>query len=138
MASFDVAHLAAWSGGHWSSQPGCAPTGFCVDARRLQPGQMFVALKTSKRDGHDFLGQAVKAGASAALVSRQAPDTGLAQLVVKDPLFGPAGHCPGAPKVVPGHGGRCHGERGQDLDQGTALDNARRGGGRFASDRGQS
>jgi UDP-N-acetylmuramoyl-tripeptide--D-alanyl-D-alanine ligase len=45
-----------------------------------------VALRTARRDGHDFVSQAEAAGACAAIVSREAPATGLAQLVVGDPL----------------------------------------------------
>ena len=42
-------------------------TGFSIDTRSLQPGQVFVALK-DQRDGHEFVTQAFRAGASAALV----------------------------------------------------------------------
>ena len=83
MLEFDTALLAASTGGRWASRPQRAPTGFCVDARRLKPGEMFVALKTSKRDGHEFIGQALRAGASAALVSRADKGEALAQLVVE-------------------------------------------------------
>jgi UDP-N-acetylmuramoyl-tripeptide--D-alanyl-D-alanine ligase len=86
MLEFDTALLAASTGGRWASRPQRAPTGFCVDARRLKPGEMFVALKTSKRDGHEFIGQALRAGASAALVSRADKGEALAQLVVEEPL----------------------------------------------------
>jgi UDP-N-acetylmuramoyl-tripeptide--D-alanyl-D-alanine ligase len=57
-----------------------------VDSRRLAPGQAFVALKTGKRDGHDFLNDALKAGASAAIVAKADSRVALAQLVVPDPL----------------------------------------------------
>jgi UDP-N-acetylmuramoyl-tripeptide--D-alanyl-D-alanine ligase len=57
-----------------------------VDSRRLEPGQAFVALKTERRDGHDFLGDALLSGACAAVVARPVPAVGLAQLVVADPL----------------------------------------------------
>ena len=49
-------------------------------------GQVFVALKTDKRDGHDFLGEARKRGAAAALVNRAIPGEALPKLVVNDPL----------------------------------------------------
>jgi UDP-N-acetylmuramoyl-tripeptide--D-alanyl-D-alanine ligase len=62
-------------------------TGVSIDTRTLQPGDMFVALKDA-RDGHDFVAQALAAGAAAALVSRVpdgvAPDAPL--LVVPDVL----------------------------------------------------
>jgi UDP-N-acetylmuramoyl-tripeptide--D-alanyl-D-alanine ligase len=86
MPSFAPAYLATWTGGHWTSKPALPLAGFTQDTRQLRAGQVFVALRTDKRDGHDFLVTAMAAGASAALVSR--PDTALAlpQLVVDDPL----------------------------------------------------
>jgi UDP-N-acetylmuramoyl-tripeptide--D-alanyl-D-alanine ligase len=45
-------------------------TGFSIDTRSLQPGEVFVALRDT-RDGHDFVLQAFRQGASAALVSTQ-------------------------------------------------------------------
>jgi len=86
MPSFDPGTLAAWTGGRWSHAPARPPVGFCADSRRIEPGQAFVALRTARRDGHDFVSQAEAAGACAAIVSREAPATGLAQLVVGDPL----------------------------------------------------
>ena len=86
MPSFDPVTLAAWTGGRWSHAPARPPVGFCADSRRIEPGQAFVALKTDRRDGHDFVAQAEAAGASAAIVSRRVQATGIAQLVVDDPL----------------------------------------------------
>jgi UDP-N-acetylmuramoyl-tripeptide--D-alanyl-D-alanine ligase len=86
MPSFDPDCLSAWTVGRWSGRPAAAPVGFSVDSRRLSPGQVFVALRTGKRDGHDFLGEALKAGASAAIVAAHAPGVDLPQLVVSDPL----------------------------------------------------
>lgn len=44
-------------------------TGVSIDTRTLQPGDLFVALQAA-RDGHDFVADALAAGAAAALVSR--------------------------------------------------------------------
>ena len=44
-------------------------TGVSIDTRSLEPGDLFVAL-AGERDGHDFVGQALAAGASGALVER--------------------------------------------------------------------
>lgn len=41
------------------------------DSRKLGPGQLFVALKGERFDGHDFLPEAEKLGAAGALVERQ-------------------------------------------------------------------
>src|SRR5210317_1380650 len=46
--------------------------GVSIDTRTLQPGDLFVALK-SARDGHDFVAQALENGAAAALVDHR-PD----------------------------------------------------------------
>lgn len=61
-------------------------SGFNQDTRALSAGQVFVALKTDKRDGHDFLADAAAKGAAAALVAREVPGAPLPQLVVIDPL----------------------------------------------------
>ena len=45
-----------------------AITGISIDTRSLQPGELFVALK-DQRDGHEFVPNAFKAGAGAALVA---------------------------------------------------------------------
>ena len=49
--------------------PDAPITGFSIDTRTLAPGDVFVALK-AERDGHDFVADAFKAGAAAALVSK--------------------------------------------------------------------
>jgi len=76
--------MAAWTGGHWTRPPG-GIGGFTQDTRQLGAGQMFVALKSDKRDGHDFLGEARNRGAAAALVGREVKGADLPQLVVTDP-----------------------------------------------------
>jgi len=48
--------------------PNVPITGFSLDTRSLQPGEVFVALR-DVRDGHDFVLQAFGQGAAAALVS---------------------------------------------------------------------
>ena len=82
--SFPPATLAEWTGGHWTAGPVAAPAGFAIDTRKLRAGEMFVALRTAARDGHDFLEAAAEAGARAALVERVVPDCDLPQLVVAD------------------------------------------------------
>jgi UDP-N-acetylmuramoyl-tripeptide--D-alanyl-D-alanine ligase len=84
---FSPENLAAWTSGKWKSLPASPLTGFTADTRQLREGQVFVALKTDRRDGHDFLPAAMAAGASAALVSRADPALALPQLVVADPLL---------------------------------------------------
>jgi UDP-N-acetylmuramoyl-tripeptide--D-alanyl-D-alanine ligase len=86
MPSFDPDLLERWTGGRWATKPAGGLLGFGVDTRRISPGHAFVALKTARRDGHDFLGEALRAGASAAIVSRHVQAVAIPQLVVADPL----------------------------------------------------
>ncbi|MFO7849243.1 MAG: Mur ligase domain-containing protein, partial [Spirochaetia bacterium] len=45
-------------------------SGAAVDSRSIAGGELFVALKGERTDGHNFLKEAVQRGASAVLVSR--------------------------------------------------------------------
>ena len=45
-------------------------TGVQSDSRRVRPGDLFVAIKGEKADGHDFVAMAASLGAKAALVAR--------------------------------------------------------------------
>src|SRR5213595_3421450 len=69
--------------------PATRITGFAIDSRSLEPGDVFVALKDA-RDGHEFVPAAFKAGAAAAIVSRRYARGGSgpsgALLRVDDPL----------------------------------------------------
>lgn len=58
-------------------------TGAAIDSRRLREGDLFVALRGSRVDGHEFVAAAREAGAGAALVER-AVDDPLPQWVVPD------------------------------------------------------
>lgn len=86
MPEFSPELLAQWTGGRWTAQPVSSLCGFTADTRQLRPGQVFVALKTEKRDGHDFLAEAHQAGAAAAIVATPHEGLGLPQLVVRSPL----------------------------------------------------
>ncbi len=58
-----------------------------TDSRNLQPGQLFVALSGPNFDGHDYLPQAQRAGAVAAMVQREMV-MDLPYLLVQDTLKG--------------------------------------------------
>ena len=58
-------------------------TGVNSDTRKLQPGELFVALQGPNFDGHDFVAQAQTLGAVGALTSRRV-DGGLPQIVARD------------------------------------------------------
>jgi UDP-N-acetylmuramoyl-tripeptide--D-alanyl-D-alanine ligase len=86
MPEFSPDLLVAWTNGRWTEVPVSPLTGFCMDTRQIRAGQIFVALKTDRRDGHDFLGAAQAAGAGAAIVAKANPELRLPQLVVENPL----------------------------------------------------
>jgi UDP-N-acetylmuramoyl-tripeptide--D-alanyl-D-alanine ligase len=67
---------------------------FSIDSRDIKPGDIFVALKGRKYDGHEFVAEALKKGASGAIIAESKKDvlnslknleTKLI-LLVKDPL----------------------------------------------------
>lgn len=86
MPRFDPHQLADWTQGQWHGLPAREITGWEIDSRKLESGQVFVALRTGQRDGHDFLAAAADAGASAALVAEHRADVDLPQLLVADTL----------------------------------------------------
>ena len=86
MPRSNYTQLAEWTNGRWTVEPTQPLTGFGIDTRTIEQGQVFVALRTERRDGHDFLNDAGAAGAVAALVSEERSDSSIPQLVVGDPL----------------------------------------------------
>ena len=75
---------AAWCGGTVLPEyESVSFSGAENDSRKILPNQLFVALKAA-RDGHDFIGKALEAGAAAALGERQLPDVPM--IVVPDSL----------------------------------------------------
>jgi UDP-N-acetylmuramoyl-tripeptide--D-alanyl-D-alanine ligase len=71
---------------------GSAPaqvTGISIDSRTLAPGEAFFAIRGERFDGHDFVGAALDAGASAAVVAdamRDRLDRNGTLCFVRDPL----------------------------------------------------
>ncbi len=57
-----------------------------ADSRSVRPGDLFVALRGERFDGHDFLAQARAAGAVAAIADHGLAEAGLAGLQVPDTL----------------------------------------------------
>jgi UDP-N-acetylmuramoyl-tripeptide--D-alanyl-D-alanine ligase len=66
-----IQHVTA---GRWLTPPADADAtlpGFAIDSRAIRPGQVFLALKGENFDGHAFVGAAIKAGASLAIIDRE-------------------------------------------------------------------
>lgn len=82
MKGIDPAALAGWASGEWMRGTPPSISGLANDSRKIDHGQLFVALRTAVRDGHDFLEAAREAGASGAMVERFLPEVELPQLVV--------------------------------------------------------
>jgi UDP-N-acetylmuramoyl-tripeptide--D-alanyl-D-alanine ligase len=59
--------------------------GLTTDSRQVSAGQVFLALKGERFDGHGFVATAIASGAIAAIVSTPLPDA-IPQLVVPDTL----------------------------------------------------
>lgn len=68
MARFDPRDLASWCGGAWAPAPPDVVTGVSNDSRTLNAGDLYVAIRGDRYDGHDFVGQAFDRGAAAAMV----------------------------------------------------------------------
>jgi UDP-N-acetylmuramoyl-tripeptide--D-alanyl-D-alanine ligase len=83
-ALWSAAEIAAATGG--KVQGDWSVSGVSIDSRSLQPGELFIALRGARHDGHDFVAQALARGA-AAMVHRV--PAGLADaplLVVEDTM----------------------------------------------------
>lgn len=82
MTAFTLQDLARVTGGELQGES----RGFArvnTDTRRLQQGELFVALTGPNFDGHEFVERAAELGAAGALVERRV-DCDLAQVVVPD------------------------------------------------------
>jgi UDP-N-acetylmuramoyl-tripeptide--D-alanyl-D-alanine ligase len=66
-------------------------TAVSIDSRAVKEGDIFIAIKGERHDGHDFVANALKAGAGLGVVSRVSPEMtaqGPVLEVAEDPLKG--------------------------------------------------
>jgi len=84
MAALDLAAIAGTVGATFRGES-CAVAGAAVDSRRVQPGDLFVAVAGARVDGHDFIDAAAQRGAVAVLAGR-ALEAPIPCLVVDDVL----------------------------------------------------
>ena len=82
-----AATIAEAVGGQLTGDGDTRVSGVAIDTRRLEHGDLFVALPGERTDGHAFLSEAVRSGATALLVRRgtSLPD-GAASIIVDEPL----------------------------------------------------
>ena len=74
MARITLGQAAQWCGGRIDSKyENVTFLGANNDTRKIEPGQLFVALQ-GQRDGHDFVPMAMEKGAAAVLCSREVGD----------------------------------------------------------------
>jgi UDP-N-acetylmuramoyl-tripeptide--D-alanyl-D-alanine ligase len=64
--------VSATGGKLLRGEPETVVASFDIDTRRIRQGALFFALKGARADGHDYLSEAVRAGAAAAIVEREA------------------------------------------------------------------
>ena len=84
MKELTLKQIADWCGGTVAPEYETVPvTGVESDSRKVEVGDLFVALRGERVDGHDFIPSAKTLGASAALVSR--PSEELPCVVVESP-----------------------------------------------------
>ena len=77
--------IAAVIGGRLHGDGSTVVDGVTQDSRDVRPGMLFVPL-VAERDGHDFIGDAVAAGASAYLTARERSVPGAAAVRVDDTM----------------------------------------------------
>ena len=83
-----LAHLLAGAGSRViSGNPDVFISSIAVDSRRVEPGALFVCLRGTRNDGHDYAAQAVAAGAAALLTQHDVRvDAPVAVVRSDDPL----------------------------------------------------
>jgi UDP-N-acetylmuramoyl-tripeptide--D-alanyl-D-alanine ligase len=85
----NIEKIAQWAGGRLAAGDAQdTVTIVCTDSRALKAGDLFVALRGDKFDGHAFTAEAAKRGAAGAIVEEYPADlpSGFAVIVVSDTL----------------------------------------------------
>jgi UDP-N-acetylmuramoyl-tripeptide--D-alanyl-D-alanine ligase len=71
MAAFTLDEIITATGGSLlQGDKEGSVSGIAIDSRKIQPGELFVAIQGENFDGHDFIAAAVAAGAGAVLASK--------------------------------------------------------------------
>ena len=84
MESITYSNIAQITSGKANTIEDFPVTGVETDSRRVQKGDMYVAIIGAKADGHEFIEDAAKAGAVCALVSKPIPAS-IPLLIVPSP-----------------------------------------------------
>ena len=71
MDTTPLSEIAAWAGGRLTAGDGNKTVSeIRTDSRALKPGDLFVAIRGEKFDGHDFVAEAARIGAAGAIVAK--------------------------------------------------------------------
>ena len=82
MSQITLSQAAAWCGGFVEEKyKDVTFLGANMDSRKIEPGQLFIAL-SGERDGHDFIPMAMEKGAAAVLCTR--PQENIPHILVED------------------------------------------------------
>lgn len=69
-----------------STQVNAEITGFCIDSRSVEPGNLFVAIEGERFDGHHFIKEVEAKGALAVLVNREIEGVSIPQFIVPNTI----------------------------------------------------
>ena len=92
MRRYELRDILAGTGGDYPTALPAEPIFLSLerDSRQVKRGDVFIAVKGETHDGHIFVEQAARNGASAAIVSRewaqQHPDIGIPLILVDEPV----------------------------------------------------
>lgn len=86
MENIKLKSIAAYCGATISADDETVISGICKDTRFVQQGDLFIAIRGQKFDGHDFVSRAAKLGAAAVLVEHLCEDCSIPQLVVENSI----------------------------------------------------
>src|SRR5207253_5206369 len=84
-----LTHVAEFAGGTGDYASPAVAQGYSIDSRTIRSGELFFAVKGERLDGHDFVEQALRHDAVAAVVRRDQLaryPAGTRLLAVEDPL----------------------------------------------------
>lgn len=85
MKELTLQQLASWCGGKVAPEyEAIKVNGIQSDSRKVQPGELFLALRGERVDGHEYISAAKEKGAVAALVSQESGE--LPCIVVENTL----------------------------------------------------
>ena len=69
MSKYSAEELAAWSRGRWLEEAPSSLSGVSKDSRDIADGDLYIALRGERLDGHQFCQQAREAGGDVTIIS---------------------------------------------------------------------